>query len=40
MFLSVHGALHLLGFDHMTPQDEAVMFAKQERILSDMGVLR
>ncbi len=39
-FLSVHGALHLLGFDHMTPRDEAVMLAKQEQILSDMGVMR
>lgn len=32
-FLSVHGLLHLLGYDHMKKEDEKVMFAKQERIL-------
>lgn len=32
-FLSVHGLLHLLGYDHMKKEDEKEMFAKQERIL-------
>lgn len=32
-FLFVHGLLHLLGYDHMTPEDEAIMFPLQERIL-------
>ena len=40
MFLAVHGALHLLGYDHMTPQDERRMFPKQDQILNDMGVAR
>ena len=40
MFLAVHGTLHLLGYDHMTPQDEKAMFARQDEILTDMGVTR
>ena len=33
-FLFVHGLLHLLGYDHMTQEDEDVMFPLQEKILS------
>ena len=33
-FLFVHGLLHLLGYDHMKPEDEAIMFPLQETILS------
>ena len=40
MFLTVHGALHLLGYDHMQAEDEAIMFAKQDKILMDLGVTR
>lgn len=32
-FLSVHGLLHLLGYDHMEKEDEKIMFGKQELIL-------
>lgn len=32
-FLFVHGLLHLLGYDHMTKEDEEVMFKLQEDIL-------
>ena len=39
-FLSVHGALHLLGYDHMQPDDEKKMFAKQDEILNELGYLR
>ena len=34
-FLFVHGLLHLLGYDHMTPEDEAIMFPLQEKILEE-----
>lgn len=40
MFLAVHGTLHLLGYDHMTPADETAMFTLQEEILNEMGITR
>ena len=36
-FLFTHGLLHLLGYDHMTPEDEAIMFPLQEKILNLVG---
>lgn len=39
-FLAVHGFYHLLGYDHMTKEDEEVMFAKQEQVLSECGISR
>ncbi len=39
-FLTVHGLLHLLGYDHMTKEDEEIMFKKQELILDDYGLKR
>ena len=39
-FLAVHGFYHLLGFDHMTPEEEKVMFAKQEEVLEEYGITR
>lgn len=39
-FLSVHGFYHLLGYDHMTPEEEKVMFDKQEEVLSAYGITR
>lgn len=32
-FLLTHGLLHLLGYDHMTPEEEKEMFAKQDELL-------
>ena len=32
--LVVHGALHLLGYDHADPQEERVMWAKQDQVLT------
>jgi len=31
--LTVHGVLHLLGYDHAEPAEEREMFALQKRIL-------
>lgn len=39
-FLTIHGILHLLGYDHMEPEDEKVMFELQERILDSYGIRR
>lgn len=32
-FLAVHGALHLMGYDHMTEEDELIMRKKQREAL-------
>ena len=34
--LVVHGVLHLLGYDHAEPQEEKIMWAKQDRILANV----
>jgi probable rRNA maturation factor len=39
-FLAVHGLLHLLGYDHMTPEDEEEMCAAQDSIMQAIGVQR
>ena len=39
-FLLVHGFLHLNGYDHETPADEAAMFSLQEAILTAYGLTR
>jgi len=39
-FLTIHGFLHLLGYDHMVEEDEKVMFKRQEEILNGYGITR
>lgn len=39
-FLTVHGLLHLLGYDHQTKEDEEVMFGLQEKILKEENICR
>lgn len=39
-FLSVHGFLHLLGYDHMNKEDEEIMFNKQKEILEKAELRR
>lgn len=40
LFLSLHGFLHLLGYDHEEADEERVMNQKQEEILNAFGVTR
>lgn len=39
-FLLVHGLLHLLGYDHETPEDAAAMEQRQEAVLHVLGLSR
>ena len=39
-FLTIHGLLHLLGYDHMVREDEEVMFKKQDELLNEFGIVR
>jgi probable rRNA maturation factor len=36
--LVVHGVLHLLGHDHVRPEDKAVMWERQRHILAELGL--
>jgi probable rRNA maturation factor len=36
--LVIHGTLHLLGYDHDTPENRAEMWAEQEAILLELGI--
>ena len=39
-FLTVHGFLHLNGYDHQTDKDEKIMSALQDEILEEIGLER
>ena len=39
-FLTVHSMLHLLGYDHMTEDEEKEMFGYQREILDSIGLTR
>lgn len=39
-FLTLHGFLHLLGYDHMDEQEEKEMFGRQDQILNAYGLTR
>lgn len=39
-FLIAHSVLHLIGYDHMEPDEEKVMFEKQDRILERLRITR
>ncbi|AXI77501.1 rRNA maturation RNase YbeY [Peterkaempfera bronchialis] len=38
--LTVHGVLHVLGYDHEEPEEEREMFGLQKRILDDWRAAR
>ena len=39
-FLIAHSMLHLMGYDHMTEEEAAIMEEKQEAILEHLGIRR
>lgn len=39
-FLVAHSMFHLLGYDHMTEEEEKNMITKQERVLNNLGITR
>ena len=39
-FLLAHSLLHLCGYDHMEPEEEKIMIARQKEILKEMGIER
>ena len=39
-FLIAHSMLHLLGYDHMTPSEAAIMEKKQEQVLESLHITR
>lgn len=39
-FLTCHGFLHVLGFDHVIEDDEKIMFPLQDEIMDKVGLKR
>ena len=39
-FLTCHGLLHLLGYAHVIPEDEKIMFPLQNQIMNKVGLKR
>ena len=39
-FLVAHSMLHMLGYDHMTPEEAVVMENKQRTALDELGITR
>lgn len=39
-YLTVHGVLHLLGYDHEREADRTAMRSAEEEVLSDLGIHR
>ncbi|OON97657.1 MAG: rRNA maturation RNase YbeY [Candidatus Epulonipiscioides saccharophilum] len=39
-FLVAHSCFHLLGYDHMTDEEEKIMFAKQDSVLNKLNITR
>ena len=39
-FLIAHSLLHLMGYDHMEPEEAALMESRQREILEDLGITR
>lgn len=39
-YLTTHGMLHILGYDHMTEEDKKEMRHEEEIILQELGIVR
>lgn len=39
-FLTVHSMFHLMGYDHMTEDEERIMREKEEAVLTKIGITR
>lgn len=39
-FLTAHSMFHLMGYDHMQPQEEKIMIEKQKKILSKLKIIK
>ena len=39
-YLTTHGMLHILGYDHMTEEDKQEMRTEEEFILQELGIVR
>lgn len=39
-YLTVHGCLHILGYDHMEPEDKKEMREEEEFVLTRLGYVR
>lgn len=39
-FLTLHGLLHLLGYDHQKIKEEKIMFDLQDEILNELKIIR
>ncbi len=40
VYLTVHSIFHLLGYDHLTDADKAVMRAKEKMVLKTLGIFK
>ncbi|HRX87229.1 MAG TPA: rRNA maturation RNase YbeY [Phycisphaerae bacterium] len=38
LLYAVHGCLHLLGYDDLTPEDSARMHAREDELLTELGI--
>lgn len=38
-YLAVHGVLHLLGYDHLTPEDKKIMREREEKVLNQINLI-
>ncbi len=40
LYLFVHSVMHLFGYDHMEEGEKKIMRAKEEKVLSEIGITR